>query len=50
MEIKAFIMELKGRKDLREIVHHEEIPAVAASYSRPVEPLPHEITDALSLL
>jgi len=50
MDIRAFIDEITSRPDLREVVHHEEIPSRAPSYAETSTPLRPEIKDALSCL
>jgi DEAD/DEAH box helicase domain-containing protein len=47
MDLKEFIKELKGRKDLRVFVHHEVIPPIPASFEEPEEPLTGEVKAAL---
>ena len=46
----TFIKELKGRKDLREIVHHEVIPCREGIFAETTRPLRGEIRGALSSL
>lgn len=50
MNIKQFIDEIKERKDLRELVHHEEIEAVAPSFAETTKPLSPEIKAALEAI
>ena len=47
MDIDAFINEIKKRKDLREIVHHEVLPAQRAVYAEPRLPVRPEVKSAL---
>ncbi|MBI5811038.1 MAG: DEAD/DEAH box helicase, partial [Deltaproteobacteria bacterium] len=47
MDIKSFIADIKKRKDLREVVHHEEIPLVVPSYGETSLPLCAELKEAL---
>ncbi len=50
MTLDQFIAEIKKRKDLRNIVHHEVIPPVKPSYGQTKPPLMPPIKEALSAL
>ncbi len=50
MDMDAFIKEIKERKDLREIVHHEVIPGREGIFAEPARALRGEIKEALSPL
>ena len=50
MEIRVFIEEILSRPDMREVVHHEEIPSREPSYAEPAAPLRPELKEALSSL
>lgn len=50
MEITGLIKEIKKRKDLREVVHHEVISPKEASFATLQSPLPDEITARLASL
>ncbi|MBI5468634.1 MAG: DEAD/DEAH box helicase [Deltaproteobacteria bacterium] len=50
MRIDDFIAEIKERKDLQEVVHHERIPPRAAVVAEPVKPLSKEVREALERL
>ncbi|MBI5643809.1 MAG: DEAD/DEAH box helicase [Deltaproteobacteria bacterium] len=45
--IDKFIGEIKARKDLKEFVHHEEIPPREPSYAQTARPLMPEVKSAL---
>ncbi|MEK7773353.1 MAG: DEAD/DEAH box helicase [Deltaproteobacteria bacterium] len=47
MPIDDFIKEIKNRKDLEEVVHHEEIPSMEPRYCGPEFPLNPEVKKAL---
>ncbi|MBI5587110.1 MAG: DEAD/DEAH box helicase [Deltaproteobacteria bacterium] len=50
MLIDDLIADIKDRKDLREVVHHEEIPPKQAICSEPRIPLSKEVRDGLGSL
>lgn len=47
MDINAFIADIKSRPDLKDVVHHEEMPPRDAVYAQTSKPLPNELTEAL---
>lgn len=50
MELSQFTEEIKKRRDLQELVHHEVMPAQAASYGETSTPLAIEIKNALEAM
>lgn len=50
MDINSFIAEIKARADLREIVHHEELPSREPAYAETALPLMAGVKEALASL